>query len=444
MATQAVTQVTCPNCNHTFTAPLAQIIDAQKDPEAKMRLLAGQLNAIMCPHCGFQGLLNTPFVYHDPDLELAFVYTPMDMGGTNLDQQKLVGNLTNRLLTSLPPEERKGYLLQPQMFLTQKSLVDAILENDEETRELVEAQERRAELVEQLRQIAPDDRLALAGFVGQNDKELDEMFFQLLGLMQSMLNSQGQSADYERLAQHQEYLMLHTTLGQALQAQEQAVRSLTENPTREMLLNQLVKAEDESVRRALVAAGRQLLDYAFFQALTKRVEDASDEGQREKLLTLRKEILEVRDQVDAMTLAVLDSRAKLLHELLIAENPRDFLLRHLSELDAAFFSVLNANIRRAHEEERQDIVEQLQTVGDMVNELLSQIAPPEIKFINQLLDAEDEDAVRQLLEQARELASEQMMALLERAGEDLEADGREQDAQRLRYAAEQMQAWVAA
>ena len=68
---------------------------------------------------------------------------------------------------------------------------------------------------------------------------------------------------------------------------------------------------------------------------------------------------------------------------------------------------------------------------------------PVIRIPVQVHHGEDEDAVRQLLEQARELASEQMMALLERAGEDLEADGREQDAQRLRYSAEQMQAWVA-
>ncbi len=444
MATQAVTQVTCPNCNNAFTTPLVQIIDAQKNPEAKMRLLAGQLNAIMCPHCGFQGALNAPFVYHDPELELAFVYTPMDMGGTNMDQQKMVGNLTNRLMTDLPPEERKGYLLQPKTFLTQKSLVDAILEHDEETRELVEAQERRAELVDQLRQIDPDDRLALAGFVGQNDEELDEMFFQLLGLMLNMLRSQGQTVDYERLAQHQEYLMAHTTLGQSMQAQEQAIKALSENPTRDMLLDQLVDTEDKSVREALVTAGRQLLDYAFFQALTKRIEAASDDSQREKLIALRKEIQEIRDQVDAMTLAVLDSRAKLLQELLIAENPRDFLLRHLSELDAAFFGVLNTNIRHAYEQGHQDVVEQLQAVGDMVNELLNQIAPPEVKFINQLLEAQDEEAVQQLLEQSNELASEQMVAFLERAVKDLEADGREQDAQRLRHAAEQMQDFVKA
>ena len=80
MVAQAVTSINCPNCRTPFTAPVQQIIDAQADPEAKSMLLSGQLNMVVCPSCGFRGALNTPFLYHDAELELALVYMPMELG----------------------------------------------------------------------------------------------------------------------------------------------------------------------------------------------------------------------------------------------------------------------------------------------------------------------------------------------------------------------------
>jgi hypothetical protein len=134
METQTLTTVTCPNCHNAFQAPIQQIIDAQADPEAKSRLLSGRVNFVVCPHCGFQGALNLPFLYHDADLELALIYMPMELGKTDVERQKAIGDLTQRVMRQLPPEQRKGYLLTPRTFLSQQTLVDALLEKDEDAR----------------------------------------------------------------------------------------------------------------------------------------------------------------------------------------------------------------------------------------------------------------------------------------------------------------------
>jgi hypothetical protein len=441
MATQAVTPVTCPQCRTPFTAPIQQIVDAQRDSEAKARLLSGQFNTVICPQCGFQGALSAPFLYHDSELEIAFVYLPMDLGVTDLERQKAIGDLTNRLMNQLPPEARKGYLLQPRTFFSVQNLVDAILEQDDETREAVETQRRKMELLDQLRRLDPEDNLAVAQFIGEHDQELDDSFFQLLDFVIRIAEAQGDTSGHDRLAQHRATMLEKSTVGRSFKAQEAAVEALLDNPTRETLLDQLVAAEERGAREALVVVGRQLLDYAFFQALTARIDAAEaggDRVNREALVALRKEVQEIRDDVDAMTMAVLEDRAQLLQDLLRAEDPRELALRRVSEIDQTFFTVLSMNIHQADSEGRQDVVGHLRQIGDVVVTLLNELAPPEIRLVNQLAAAESDEEVEQLLEQEREQLNGDFLELVNRAVQDLQRGKREKGAERLRYAAERI------
>jgi ribosomal protein S27E len=66
----AVTRVNCPVCKQQITADIDQLFDVAQDPTAKQRLLSGTFNLVRCPHCGYEGPITTPIVYHDPDKEL--------------------------------------------------------------------------------------------------------------------------------------------------------------------------------------------------------------------------------------------------------------------------------------------------------------------------------------------------------------------------------------
>jgi DNA-dependent RNA polymerase auxiliary subunit epsilon len=447
MATQAVTSINCPNCQAPLTVPIEQVLDVQSDPGAKSRLLSGQLNTIVCPHCGFQGVLNAPFLYHDADLEMALVYMPMELGMSESERQKAIGDMTNQLMQNLPPEARKGYLLQPRTFLTVQSLIDAMLEKDDETRELVEAQQRRVELIDELSQLDPDDSLAVAAFVGQNDEEIDETFFQLLDLMITIADSRGDEFERERLTQHRDALLERSATGQRLMAQQAAVEALSDNPTRDTLIEQLIANDDREVREALVTVGRGLLDYAFFQALTARIDAAETAGDRETkemLAALRKEVQEIRDDVDVRARAVLDSRATLLRDLMLAEDPSELLVRHLLEVDDAFFGILATNIRQAESEGRTDVVQQLRRIGDMAVQVLNEFAPPQVQLINRLVTAQNEDEVREVLEEGREYLNEEFLQAIEDTVLDFEQAGRSQTAERLRGASAQIAEMIGA
>lgn len=447
MVTQAVTSIACPNCRNPFTAPVQQIVDAQVDPEAKSRLLTGQLNAVVCPHCGFQGALNTPFFYHDAELELALVYMPMELGTTDVQRQKAIGDLTNRLMRRLPPESRKGYLFQPRTFFSVESLIDALLEKDEATRESVETQRRKIELFEQLRHLDPNDTLAMAEFIGTNEQELDESFFQLLDIVISIADNQADTIERDRLTQHQTLLMEKTSTGQLLKVQQAAIEALMADPSRETLVEQLVAVEEKRVREALVTVGRELLDYAFFQTLTARIDAAGaagDDATKNRLISLRREVQEIRDQVDAMAMALLDARARLLRDVLVADDPQAMLRRRLNEIDDAFLGVLSTNIQRATSEGRQDLVERLRSIGEMAIAILNENVPPEIKLINRLVAAANDEAVNRLLEEERGHLDQAFLELVERAVQDLQQAKRQESADRLRYAAERIREMIAA
>jgi hypothetical protein len=107
-----------------------QLFDMNIDPQAKQRLMSGTVNAIHCQACGYQGMLTTPIVYHDPEKELLLTYFPSEWGLPVNEQEKLVGPLINQVMNKLPVEKRKAYLLRPQAMLTFQTMIEKILEGD--------------------------------------------------------------------------------------------------------------------------------------------------------------------------------------------------------------------------------------------------------------------------------------------------------------------------
>src|SRR5258706_11921020 len=151
------TMITCPNCRQPFQAVLEQIIDVARDPSGKARLLSGQLNMVTCPHCGYQSMLATPLIYHDAAKQLLLVYVPMELGLPPQEQNRLIGSMTNAIMNSLPPDQRKGYLLNPKTMFTLQGMVETILEGDGITKEVIEAQRAKMRLVEQFMQADPNN-----------------------------------------------------------------------------------------------------------------------------------------------------------------------------------------------------------------------------------------------------------------------------------------------
>ena len=146
------TQIACPNCRQMITANIEQLFDVTQDPQAKQRLLSGASNMARCPHCGYQGRLATPIVYHDNEKELLLTFFPPELNVPLNDQERTFGPLIKKVTESLPPEKRKGYLLKPIPNLSYESMIKLILEKDGVTPEMLKEQQDRVAVIERLLQ----------------------------------------------------------------------------------------------------------------------------------------------------------------------------------------------------------------------------------------------------------------------------------------------------
>jgi hypothetical protein len=210
----------------------------------------------------------------------------------------------------------------------------------------------------------------------------------------------------------------------------------TANPTRETLLAQLIAANDSEVREALLTMGRPMLDYPFFQALTGKIEAATKESntaETERLTLLRKEILATRDKIDAQAKAVLDSKVTLIRELLgTPEADLDKAIQaHLTDLDDLFFEVLTQNLQGAQQGNEAQAFAQLQKIGDAAMRAIQGTQPPEVRFVNTLLQIEYPNQTKELLERNKQVLGPEFIAWMEGLEGELRESGRTETADRL-------------
>lgn len=427
------TQISCPNCRQPVVAEVQQLFDLNEEPAAKERLLSGAVNYVRCPHCGYQGNLATPIVYHDPDQEMLLTHVPAELGLPQPEQEKTIGKLINQVMERLPQEKRKAYLLSPQATLTYQGMIERILEADGITKDMIEAQQNKLNLLQRLLEASDDVREAI---LQEDDELIDAEFFALLSRLIEGSMASGDEAGTRQLAGLQEKLLETTSYGQEIGGQvremEAAVQSLQEageGLTRETLLDLLLEAPGEGRVRALVSLARQGMDYQFFQTLTDRIEAASGE-ERENLTALREELLELTREVDAQMESRLAESRQLLNAILQSHNIAEATVQNLRSIDNLFIQTLNAELEKA---EREQNLERLRKLSQVV-EVLNAASQPneEIAFLQELIQLPDAAARQELLADRADEVTEEFVQVLTGLLNQAQSSGNEELADVLR------------
>jgi hypothetical protein len=418
---------------------MQNVIDVDRNPQLKSLLLQGRLNVGVCPQCGTGGMLSAPLVYHDSSKDLLLCLVPQELGLTEHDRQRTIGQLSNAIINHLPAEQRRGYLLQPKQFLSFQSFVEAILEADGITREMMAEQETRVQLISELAQTA-DDSLRLAAMINEHGDKIDLDFFAILAAHIQIAEEQ-QSESAAVLNQLRQTLIEKTEVGRQIGERERALtesmEGLDDHTTREDLLDRIeavAPVHAEQVLSMLIAVVRPLIDYQFFQLLTQRIEslEAEDQAaQAESLRAKRSMILEIAQRLDAELRARTREKAQLLTEIVSSESPRDVIRAHLQELDSVFISVLEANIVQAQEQHQHEVEGHLHTIRNLIVEVMQESAPPQIRFINQLLQADYPDGTRAMLKDNQASLDDEMLNLFDVLASDLAERGDTETSERL-------------
>ncbi len=386
------TRINCPNCRQPIMADIDQLFDVGADPTAKQKVLSGAFNIASCPNCGDRGMIATPLVYHDPDKGLLLTYFPPELSLPVNEQERIIGPLITRITNSLPQEKRKAYLFQPQAMLTLQTMVERILAADGITKEMIQAQQDRMNLLQKLVNASDD---VLAELAVKEDKLFDTDFFNLVNRLIEASAVNGDQESAKRLGDIQKKLLEKTTFGKQVQEQSkdveaaiQTLQSAGKSLTREKLLEMVIKAPNEIQLSVLASLGRPGMDYEFFKLLSERIDRARGDG-RDRLIKLRDQLLDMTRAIDKQMEERLLQARKNLAAITQSTDIKQSTEQNLGIVDEFFVQVFNEEMEAARKAGDLAKINKLKQVEEVVDK--ASAPPPEVALIQEFLEAASSD-----------------------------------------------------
>jgi CpXC protein len=429
-APQAI-QLACPNCRTPMRAQVFTVIDVGVQPELKNYLLAGQLNVAVCPNCGTPAMIAAPLIYHDPAKQLFLIHFPQQLNARPEEQERFIGDATSMIMRELPPDAPKGYLLAPRRFLTLNSLLDAVLEADGISREVIEAQRARVELISRMAEAFEQGEQQLAAAVAKNKAALDYDFFATLTAFADA-SAQGGRDDSAQLLGNLRAKLIELTGFDASSLEQPGDEY--EDPDLDEAIQRLADAPDAELEQT-IAELRPVIDYGFFEAWTSRIDaanQAGDSATAERLTARRAIILETVERMDKQAQEMFEAGATVLEQILAAPDPAAALRERGDKIDEAFLLVLQANAAAAQRMGNTQAVERLAEIERLAISIAQESLSPEERFINDLLSAEKPQDATKMLRQNPRMITADFVKRLNQLAEQMEGDGRKPLGERLR------------
>lgn len=407
------TQIACPRCKQIIPANVEQLFDVTSDPQAKQRLLSGQSNFARCQFCGYQGRLATPIVYHDNDKELLLTFFPPELMLPINEQEKIIGPYIKQVTDKLPPEKRKGYLLNPRANLTYESMIETILGKDGITPEMLKEQQERVQFLERLMQVTTKD--VRTELIKQNEKIIDEQFFALFSRIAQNAMQSGQEQMARALIDIQTQLLEETAYGRQLkesvgelEAAQHVLQEAGQSLTREKLLDFVLESKTDARIRAYVSLARAGMDYLFFQTLSEKIDKTSGD-EKTRLEKIREKLLQYTNEADKQAEARYKQAQDFLDTLLEQDDIEKATRENLEGFTQDSVDLAQQMLRQASEKNDYTRMGKLQK---MIQVLQTASTPPEVMFIEQLIQMPDEAAIESALKQNEAMVTQQFLDYL--------------------------------
>lgn len=433
------TQITCPNCGTPYVAEVHQVIDVGRQPELKQMLLSGQLNLAICPSCGTGGQLATAMLYHDPAHELFMIYVPQELGLDQMQQQQYVGRLTREVIDNTPLEQRRGYMLmQPMTVLTMQSFMEKVLETEGITKEMIDRQQKQAEL---LNTMAKADADVVDHLLKERSSEIDETFFAMLRSYIEQAQQMNDNKQLIPLINLQAKLMAETPVGQRVERRQIALHRLNQDakaagglsPT-VLLRHVLQNQEDPQTAMAIAQAGASAMTYEFFTGLTAEIDKQEMAGKKvavERLKKLRNDLLQMQEEMQQASQEIVQRAQKDLEMILSADDVEEAVEANMNRFDDAFMYVLAAETSQAEDTGDEQRLDKLNMIRALIVDQVEGQTPPEIRLLTDLMYAESDEDVEQLLEANEDLLSEDMLKVVDLLQDQVKESGQQEMVDRL-------------
>jgi hypothetical protein len=311
-------------------------------------------------------------------------------------------------------------------MLTFQGMIERILEADGITREMIQAQQAKFSLLQRLLTASPESRPEIAR---DEDSLIDSEFFALLSRLLEASLAAGDRKSAQALSDLQKAILPETTFGRQIQEQTQEVEAaiaslqeLGDELTRDKLLDLVVKAPNDTRLSAYVSLARPGMDYTFFQMLSDRVDRARGDG-RTRLIEIRERLLELTRQVDQQVEARMQQSRQLLNKILEAQDVDQAIAQSLPAVDDFFLQELNVALEAARKQGDLEKISKLQKVEQVIQQ--ASAAPPEVALIEELVDAPDEAARKQIMDAKQEQITPELLDALANITAQMESNNQE-------------------
>jgi hypothetical protein len=345
---------------------------------------------------------------------LLLTFVPPEVGLPYDEQERLLGSMINQVVNNLPAEKRKAYLFTPQAHLTMQGLVEKVLEADGITKEMIQAQQDKLDFLQRLS--TTTDEEARLKMLQENSNLVDADLFNILTRLLQTAEATGDQESVSQLEEIQNLLVVNTEFGMQIQQQSDEVQAAVESLqaagqelTREKLVDLVIEAPNEIRLSALVSLARPGMDYQFFQILSQRIDEASGE-EHERLSNLRENLLTLTEQIDEQVKQRTESAQQLVNEILEAEDLNQAIQQHAPEIDEFFVQAVQQSLEEARNGGDLEKSAKLSQLEEVISQATAQ--PPEVEFLEELLEAEDEATRQELIESNKEKITPEFFQML--------------------------------
>jgi hypothetical protein len=268
-------------------------------------------------------------------------------------------------------------------------------------------------LIERLLQASAKD--VRSEIIKQNLRLFDEQFFALFSRLAQSAAGGGQEPIARAMIDLQNQLLEETEFGRGLkesvgelEAATKALQELGQGLTREKLLDVVLQSPSDARLRAYVTIARGGMDYQFFQLLSERIDKASGD-EKARLEAIRGKLLDFTNEIDKQLEERYKRAQDFVESLLAQEDIVKAVRDNLNGFTQDAVDIVNQMLHQASEKNDYTRMGKLQKMVEVLREVST---PPEVAFIEQLLDTPDETALAKMLEGNRDLINDQFMEAL--------------------------------
>jgi hypothetical protein len=151
------------------------------------------------------------------------------------------------------------------------------------------------------------------------------------------------------------------------------------------------------------------MDYVFFQNLTEKIDKASGD-EKTRLETIREKVLGFVAEVDKQLEARFKQATDFIEALLKEEDVEKATRENIENFTQDSVEVVNQLLRQASEKNDYTRMGKLQKMAQVLQE--ASAPPPEVAFIEQLIQAADDAAVEQMLAENDGVINDQFLEAL--------------------------------